>query len=116
MDTAIFCKKCAEVCPTGAIEDFAPETVRIGIAVVTESCIALRTGACTKCYEACPYDAVTLDARRRPIVDSLKCNGCGMCEYICPSNIFQAYQGKRVRGIIVRPLEALKVKVLGEVV
>ena len=106
----------AEVCPTGAIEDFAPETVRIGIAVVTESCIALRTGACTKCYEACPYDAVTLDARRRPIVDSLKCNGCGMCEYICPSNIFQAYQGKRVRGIIVRPLEALKVKVLGEVV
>ena len=39
-----------------------------------------------------------------------------MCEYICPSNIFQAYQGKRVRGIIVRPLEALKVKVLGEVV
>ena len=111
-----FCKKCAEVCPTGAIEDFAPETVRIGIAVVTESCIALRTGACTKCYEACPYDAVTLDARRRPIVDSLKCNGCGMCEYICPSNIFQAYQGKRVRGIIVRPLEAPKVKVLGEVV
>lgn len=111
-----FCKKCAEVCPTGAIEDFAPETVRIGIAVVTESCIALRTGACTKCYEACPYDAVTLDARRRPIVDSLKCNGCGMCEYICPSNIFQAYQGKRVRGIIVHPLEAPKVKPLGEVV
>lgn len=99
-----FCRKCAEVCPTGAIEDFDPETVRIGLAVVTESCIALRTGACTKCREACPYDAVTLDARRRPVVDPEKCNGCGMCELICPSNVFQAYQGKRVRGIVVRPL------------
>ena len=38
-----FCKKCAEVCPTGSIEDFAPETVRIGIAVVMESCFALGT-------------------------------------------------------------------------
>lgn len=102
-----FCRRCAEVCPTGAIEDFDPKTAKIGLAVVTESCIALRTGACTKCHEACPYDAVALDHRRRPVVDPQKCNGCGMCELICPSNVFQAYQAKRVRGIVVRPSAAL---------
>lgn len=44
-----FCRKCAEVCPTGAIRDFDPETEKIGLAHVTETCIALRTAACTAC-------------------------------------------------------------------
>lgn len=101
-----FCRRCADVCPTGAISDFDPETARIGLAHVTESCIALRTAACTACEEACPEDAITLDAQNRPVVDPDICNGCGKCEQICPANVYQAYRGGDLRGIIVRPLSA----------
>jgi len=101
-----FCRKCAEVCPTGAIRDFDPETEKIGLAHVTETCIALRTAACTACEEACPYDAIMLDAQNRPVVDPGLCNGCGKCEQICPANVYQAYRGGRLRGIVVRPLSA----------
>lgn len=101
-----FCRKCAEVCPTGAIRDFDPETEKIGLAHVTQTCIALRTAACTACEEACPYDAITLDAQNRPAVNPELCNGCGKCEQICPANVYQAYRGGRLRGIVVRPLSA----------
>lgn len=100
-----FCRKCAEVCPTGAILDFDSETAKVGLAEVTESCIALRTAACTKCHEACPYDAITLDGANRPVVDRAKCNGCGKCEEVCPANVYQAYKGGAVRGIVVRLLK-----------
>ena len=100
-----FCRKCAEVCPPGAILDFDPETETVGLAEITEACIALRTGACTKCHEACPYDAVMLDAQNRPIIDADRCNGCGKCELICPASVFQAYKRGMEKGVVVRPLK-----------
>lgn len=100
-----FCRKCIEVCPTGALTDYVGETVPIGKARLTETCIALRTGACTKCKEQCPYDAISLDERMIPIIDEDKCNGCGVCEHICPANVLQAYTGRKVRGIEIVPLE-----------
>ena len=39
-------------------------------------------------------------------IDREKCNGCGKCEQICPANVYQAYRGGRLRGIVVRPLSA----------
>lgn len=39
-----------------------------------------------------PYDAITLDAQNRPVVDPGLCNGCGKCEQICPANVYQAYR------------------------
>ena len=100
-----FCRKCVEVCPTGAIQDFDPETEKIGVAEITDVCIALRTGACTKCHEACPYDAVLLDPQNRPIIDAERCNGCGKCEEVCPASVFQAYKAGMGRGVQVRPLK-----------
>jgi ferredoxin-type protein NapG len=103
-----FCNKCVEVCPTGALEPFDKQTVKIGVAVLTNVCIALNLGACTLCYNACPYKAITLDEDNRPLIDPTKCNGCGVCENICPALVLRSYVGGKTRGIEVRPISLLK--------
>ena len=87
-----FCQDCARVCPTHAIEMFDPKTVKVGVAELTERCIALRTGACRLCYDECEYKAITLDARNRPVIHADKCNGCGLCVKVCPANVLQSFK------------------------
>jgi electron transport complex protein RnfB len=36
------------------------------------------------CVRACPFDAMSLDARGLPVVDLAKCTGCGICVTECP--------------------------------
>ena len=100
-----FCGQCIEVCPTGALRNYPGETTVVGRARLTEICIALRTGACTKCKEECPYEAISLGEGMIPVIDDDKCNGCGVCEHICPANVLQTYTGRNLRGIEVLPLE-----------
>ena len=104
------CGDCARVCPTGAIERFEKDEVRIGLAEVTESCIALRTGACRICRDECPEDAISLTSANAPVVNPDLCNGCGLCELRCPANVFQSYRTGRERGIVVRPLSRKEVR------
>lgn len=99
-----FCNKCIEACPTQALEPFDKNTVKIGIATLTDTCIALNYGGCTLCYEACEYKAISLDDQKRPIINPDKCNGCGICEKICPSLVLRSYSGGTMRGIEVRPI------------
>ena len=100
-----FCDKCIEVCPTGALQPYEGETTSIGKAELTNICIALRTGGCTKCHDVCEYDAVILDEQKRPSIDTEKCNGCGKCVSACPALVFQSFGSAKVRGIQIRPLE-----------
>ena len=47
--------------------------------------------------------------KRRIIeIDENKCNGCGLCENVCPANVFQSYRTGVERGIVVRPFAALE--------
>lgn len=98
------CARCAQVCPTGAIVPFDPQRVRLGLAHVTERCIALRTGACRICKDKCPEEAITLTEAGAPVVDALRCNGCGLCEKLCPANVYQSYRSGSERGIVVRAI------------
>lgn len=36
------------------------------------------------CVAACPFDAMSLDARGLPVIDLEKCTGCGICVKECP--------------------------------
>lgn len=100
-----FCNKCVEVCPTQAIrtaDPLAPSTGRIGVAVIqTDRCIAYIGGTCKVCTDTCPYGAVELDEGDLPSVISELCNGCGVCEYDCPSSVYRSFEGGSRRGIVV---------------
>lgn len=97
-----FCGKCEVVCPTGSIAGIDEETSCIGIAVVDEErCIAFQQRGCQVCADACIYGAITLDDHGRPVVDAQACNGCGRCEYKCPSASYLTYAGGKLRGINV---------------
>lgn len=45
-------------------------------------CVGLGT-----CENACPFDAIKLNAEGLPVVDFEKCTGCAKCEAACPKKV-----------------------------
>ncbi|MCP4546314.1 MAG: 4Fe-4S dicluster domain-containing protein [bacterium] len=97
------CKRCSEVCPTGAIEDLlleAKKQVKIGLASFdTTRCLPYAYGReCIVCEEHCPvpdkaiyFEEVEVPLRdgstrllKQPKVDPDLCIGCSICEAKCP--------------------------------
>ncbi len=101
------CMKCVEVCPTGALKPVSPQDVKIGLARINpDICVAWSWSGCVECSRLCPFDAIQLDDHQRPVVDAAKCNGCGLCEKICPSGSLRAYNDQaKGKGITVVPIK-----------
>jgi MauM/NapG family ferredoxin protein len=97
------CSLCGQVCPTGAIPKLPLDRKKkavIGRAVVDKNhCLPYaRKMNCMVCEEHCPipdkairfetvaeadYTGKKIVLKRPYVVDDL-CNGCGICEYVCP--------------------------------
>jgi ferredoxin len=97
------CTLCGQVCPTGAIPDLSPEQKKlevIGKAVFDKNhCIPFaKRMDCIVCEEHCPipqkairvenvamttFSGQQVKVRLPYVVDEL-CNGCGICENVCP--------------------------------
>jgi polyferredoxin/ferredoxin len=82
------CNLCGQICPSGAIPYLELEDKRqavIGYSVVNfEAC-----SRCMDCLEQCPNECfyeVEVEGLRGvfPKCDYDKCNGCGLCVYVCP--------------------------------
>ena len=102
--------RCIEVCQTQALklsEDTKASEVIIGEAYIVENwCLAWQLKGCTRCIEECPYDAIIVDSVGRPSVKSSACNGCGLCENVCPSLMVGSVAiGSKDRAITVKPVE-----------
>ncbi|MCB8814944.1 4Fe-4S binding protein [Desulfosporosinus shakirovi] len=107
-DQCNLCMNCINICPTGAlrplsqnpelqaheakkaysIDDLQPR-FNLGVAQLTrKNCILYngRNRKCLLCYEVCPLkgDAIIVDEQGRPVIDKIRCYGCGLCEIACP--------------------------------
>ncbi|MDO5042331.1 MAG: 4Fe-4S dicluster domain-containing protein [Slackia sp.] len=107
---------CVETCPTQALqlaEGATPENVIMGKAVIIEDwCLAYsKYNGCRFCYDACPYEAITLDEYERPVVDLDLCNGCGACQAACVSmEEGSIAEGATTRAIVVVPESSIEEK------
>ncbi len=103
------CNACGLVCPTGAIAALALEKkqwAKIGTAsVLQHRCLAWAEGRrCMVCQEVCPFGSVRIVHKDGqvvpvPVVDAMRCFGCGYCEHHCPT---------AAPAIRVEPLNALR--------
>ena len=97
------CTLCGQVCPTGAIPRLPVEAKQrevIGKAVfVKDHCLPFaRKIDCIVCEEHCPIPGKAIRSRevqvigndgrmvtvKEPYLVEEICNGCGICEYVCP--------------------------------
>lgn len=97
------CTLCGQVCPTGAIKQFAVEDktkIKIGLAMIDKGrCLPYaHKKQCIVCEEVCPtpkkaiwFEKVSVKNRddlevilQQPHVDLDLCIGCGICETKCP--------------------------------
>jgi ferredoxin-type protein NapF len=87
-----FCGDCATACEqipekTGFIPD-------IGVIRLDEhKCLAMNGVLCMSCLRPCDQQALSLDKRRRPVVDENACNGCGACISVCPVSALHVTPG-----------------------
>lgn len=94
------CTRCADVCPTGAIQRVTPaekSSLQNGHAVwIAENCLRTRDGvSCEACYRHCPAGAIqwvtpVSGGMPVPAVHTAHCIACGACEYFCPARPFSA--------------------------
>lgn len=108
-----FCGECVAVCSSGALRPFSVAAAQagdvsevcLGKAVLDEHiCLAWTSSSCNLCSEKCPFDAIVLSETGQPVVLEDACNGCGVCENVCPVLSLRSYIGGSDRAIRVRPL------------
>jgi MauM/NapG family ferredoxin protein len=117
------CNLCGQVCPTGAIPGLPLEQKKksiIGLAAVDKNhCLPYAKKInCIVCEEHCPIPekAIKLESveerdyrgkkiiLKKPYVVEELCNGCGICEYMCPPEGKAAIEvfSKRNRDQVLR--------------
>ena len=84
------CKKCSEVCPSGAIKRLSLEDkqkTRIAMAMIKDDkCVK-----CGRCVEACPVHAIIKENGQLPVLNALKCIGCGACKSACHFDAIEVF-------------------------
>jgi len=81
-----FCEQCADACPAVEPPSRTTPPPPIGFVRIDQGrCLSWNGVFCMSCLGPCQRRALSLDRRRRLLVDAERCNGCGACQSACPS-------------------------------
>jgi ferredoxin len=86
------------VCPSGALQPLNLEQKQkyvIGTAHLDNALCLHGVSDCSACMSACLFDAIKIHWNMEayesyPVLDSMKCNGCGPCDACCPTGDIKA--------------------------
>ena len=92
------CNACTKACPSRALKPLNLEQKHkyvIGTAHLDKALCLHGISDCNACVNACLFDAIKIYWDKEayesyPVVDPLKCNGCGACEVCCPTGDIKA--------------------------
>lgn len=57
---------------------------RLGLAAPDNGLCLSQRGGCFTCLEQCPREAITIAPGEGIEVNRERCDGCGVCEHVCP--------------------------------
>ncbi|WGL96711.1 4Fe-4S binding protein [Arsenophonus nasoniae] len=76
------CLACTPVCPTGALnQQIKPDTALWPD--IAQFCFGRHDNSCRLCVHNCPQQALSFSVANEPIIDEVKCDGCGQCKIAC---------------------------------
>ena len=80
-----FCAECVKACSSGALDMACGDKVQTR-AVITSRCVRIMGMPCEMCVDSCPEQALVIDSRSKPHLNSEICTGCGACSLACYSH------------------------------
>lgn len=89
-----FCGDCLTACESGALsKKFSDQQPWNAKVVLSSSCLAEQQTLCRSCGEVCEYRAIhfplSVQGIVSPEINNEKCNGCGACIAICPTQALE---------------------------
>ncbi|WP_300337590.1 ferredoxin-type protein NapF [Accumulibacter sp.] len=85
-----FCGACVDACRSGALQRLAGQLPWAARATIGERCLAVQQVECRICGDQCVAGAIRFVPRvggiSAPLLDTLRCNGCGACFAPCPTS------------------------------
>ncbi len=81
-----YCDKCAKACQFGVLKTEYKKDINAKIVINMLKCISWDNVMCFSCKELCMENAIEFLGLFRPEIDQDKCNSCGFCIKVCPTN------------------------------
>lgn len=99
LNHCIHCNQCKSVCPTGALDNSLSDTYLRPRFL--SNCNPIKVSYCAECLNACEKNAINIQPKSRPELDSHLCNGCAKCHVQCPNSAIEMVLKIRINTITI---------------
>ena len=93
-----FCEECEMACPSKALNK-QENPAWSHFAKIDAKCLSVKGTVCRLCEENCEAQAIrfrpAMNGRSIPFVDMNKCDGCGGCQAVCPTEAVHFIQPQK---------------------